>query len=457
VARVIEAPAPQRPFSLPRIAAEVGEELTRREPLPPGFSGFSLSRTRAFQRDTLALLLDGYRRFGPVFTLRVFHRPVVVMLGPDANHFLTVAGTENFSWRAGMAGEQLTPLLGDGLITTDGEYHDRARRIMMPAFHSRRIHSAVAVIEDATRRSIERWRPGDRVDVYAWARELAMAIAMRALAGLDPYDAGRGRAATGQFERALAFFDQPPWLMLMRGPGTPWARMQAARRELDVLLQLEIERRRRAGAAAEPEGDVLSMLMAARDEDGGALTDGELRDQLTTLLFGGHDTTASATSLLLYELARHPDVLDRVLASPEPELELALDETLRLYPPVWLGARLAVGPFEFGGHRIPAGTHVIYSPWASHRLPDVFAEPDRFLPERFAPGRRVQLPKGAYVPFGGGQRICIGKRFGSLVARTVASVTLSQVRLKPAPGHVLSLAPQGTLTPRGLPLLVAGG
>ncbi len=182
----MQAPPAERPPGLPRVIAELRQRARERAPLPPGELGFSLRRTHRFQRETLQALLDYYERFGPVFAFRSLHRPIVGMIGPEANHFVTVSGAQNFSWRKGMFGEQLTPLIGDGLITTDDAYHDRARRIMMPAFHRRRMDAAVAVMVGETERALERWRPGEVLDFYEWVRDLAMSIAMRALLGLDP-------------------------------------------------------------------------------------------------------------------------------------------------------------------------------------------------------------------------------------------------------------------------------
>lgn len=201
--------------------------------------------------------------------------------------------------------------------------------------------------------------------------------------------------------------------MLLRGPGSPWSRMQAARRGLDGIIFAEIERR--AAAPGEPGEDVLAMLIAARDEDGEGFTPLELRHQLMHLLFGGHDTTSSTLSFLMYELARHPEVrgrgvqeLDAVLAGRPPTAEqlihelpyltMVMDETLRLYPPVWFGPRMSVKPFEFAGHRVPAGVHVIHCSWASHRLPEVFPDPRRSRPSGSPPKRgagchRVPMPR----------------------------------------------------------------
>ncbi len=385
-------PPPRRSPDLRIVATDILDELRRRESVPPGELSFSFARTQRFQRDFLRSTLSYYERFGPIFSIRSMHRPIVAMIGPDANHFVTVSGADNFSWREGMFGEQLTPLLGDGLITTDWEYHNRARQIMMPAFHTRRMESAVAVMLDEAERALGGWRAGEVVDVYHWIRDLSMSIAMRALLGLDPRaddsgaarsgepgrraggrpEGGVGHRAAATFERALSFYDTNQWLMLLRGPGSPWSRMHAARRELDAIVFREIARRRWEDRGGD---DVLSMLLEARDEDGGGFTDQELRDQLMHLLFGGHDTTSSTFSFLVYELSRHPEVaerlaaeLDRELGGRPPTLEellhglpylsMVLDETLRLYPPVWFGPRMTVKPFEFAGHRIPAGVHI---------------------------------------------------------------------------------------------------
>jgi cytochrome P450 len=470
----MKPPEPVSHLGFGKALADILDELTRPASLPPGELSLSFSRTQRIQRETLQMLLSYYERFGPVFAFRSLHRRIVAMIGPAANHFVTVSGAENFSWRKGMFGEQLTPLMGDGLITTDEEYHDRARRIMMPAFHRVRLDSAVEVMSQEAERALKSWAPGARIDIYEWMRELAMNIAMRALLGLDPHASEIGREAARLFERGLAYYDEDTWKTLLRGPGTPWSSMQAARRGLDTIIYAEIERRR-GGVAAPGTGadDVFSMLLEARDEAGDGFTAKELRDQIMHLLFGGHDTTSSTLSFLVYELARNPQVLervtdelDRVLAGRAPTtdqllgelpyLSMVLDETLRLYPPVWFGPRLTVAPFEFGGYRIPAGIHVIHSSWVSHRLPEVFPNPEAFIPERFSPEARRHLPPGAYIPFGGGQRICIGKRFGQLAVKAVAATVLQRFRCELAPGFELRVAKVPTLSPEhGLPMTVS--
>jgi cytochrome P450 len=408
------------------------------------------------------VLLDCYERFGPIFSLRVFHERFVFMLGPAANHYVLVTAASNFHWREGDFG-QLTPLLGDGLLTIDGDYHHRARRIMLPAFHHDSIVRAVGTMVTEGQRALGRWRVGQRVDAYHWARELAMRIAMRALLGLDPDDRDSGARAAHHFERALSFYGTGPLARMRRGPGSMWRRMKTSRRVLDEIVYAEIRRRR---TRADPGSDILGLLLAARDDGGAGFSDTEIRDQLMTLLFAGHDTSTSTITFLLYELARHPEALQRILTEQDevlggrpptaedlvgrlPELEMALDETLRLYPPAWIGPRRAVEAFEFAGHRVPAGAYVAYCSWASHRLADVFEDPEAFVPARFSPDRKAALPKGAYVPFGGGSRTCIGMRFGQLEIKAVATLLLQRFRPQLEAGHRLQIRQMPTLSPEG--------
>jgi cytochrome P450 len=246
--------------------------------------------------------------------------------------------------------------------------------------------------------------------------------------------------------------------------------MQAAARKLDTLIYAEITGRRDSG---ERGSDILSLLLDAHDEDGNRLSDVQIRDEVMTLLFAGHDTTTSTVSFMFYELARNPEVVARLLAEQDslcpggtpsasqllsgelPELEMVLDETLRMYPPAWVGPRRALESFEFAGRTVPARAFVNYSSWASHHLPDVFEDPEAFRPERFTPEARAALPKGAYVPFGGGSRTCIGMRFGQLEVRAIAALILSRCTLALADGFRLEIRQMPTISPKnGLPMVV---
>ncbi len=446
-----------------RVADDMLAEWRGRGKYPPGASDFSLARTHQIAHDPLPILLSAYEEHGPIFSLRLLHTRVVFMLGPEANHFITVAHPENFHWRESSFGD-LIPLLGDGLLTIDEDYHDRARAIMLPAFHRRQLDAAVAAMVVETEAAIAALRPAATVDVYDWMRNLAMRIAMRALLGLDPDQAGRGAAAAEHFERALGFYGIDFPLRLLRGPGSPWRKLGASRAILDEIVFGEITAAR---ANPDPERmDILSLLIGARGEGGEAFSDREIRDQVMTLMFAGHDTSTSTLTFIMHELARHPEVLarlceeqDRVLGGRLPTvdqlerelpyLDMVLDEVLRLYPPAWIGPRRAVREFEFGGYTVPKGAYVNYCSWASHRIPEVFPDPEAFVPERFTRERKAQLPRGAYVPFGGGSRICIGKRFGQTEVKLVATMLLQRLRLDALPGRTMTIRQMPTLSPRG--------
>src|SRR6476646_6309014 len=308
-----------------RLAEDLSAEWRNRGQFPPGPGNFSLSRTHQIAHDPLPILLSLYEEHGPIFSVRIFHTRVVFMLGPEANHFITVAHPENFHWREGSFGD-LIPLLGDGLLTIDEDYHDHVRATMMPAFHREQVAASVEAMIDEATPAIEMLRSGEIVDIYEWMRRLAMRIAMRALLGLDPDEAGKGAAAAEHFERALEYYGIDFALRLLRGPGTPWRKMNRSREVLDEIVFGEISRRR---AHPDPgRRDILSLLVGARGAGGEEFSDREIRDQVMTLMFAGHDTSTSTLTFMLHELARHPEVVrrlqeeqDRVLggASPTPQ------------------------------------------------------------------------------------------------------------------------------------------
>jgi cytochrome P450 len=464
----VEAPAPVVAGPLRRLISDVRDERALEGGLPPGPTDFSWPRTFAVARNPLPILLDAYREHGPIFSIRILHASSVFMLGPEANHYVTVSSARNFEWRKGSF-RDLIPFLGDGLLTTDGDYHRRSRRIMLPAFHRERLEAATATMVEEAGNAVANLTAGETVDLYTWTRELAMRIAMKALFGLDPDRGEREADLAHQFERGLSFYGRDYLLQVLRGPKTPWAHMLDARRRIDGVLFDEIARRR---ARRDHGTDILGLLMDARDADGWHFTDRQLRDQVMTLLFAGHDTTTSTVTFLFYELARAPHELDALLAEHDelvgdrsptatelatglPRLDMALDETLRLYPPAWIGPRRAREGFEFGGYRIPAGAHVNYCSWASHHIPEVFPAPEAFVPERFSPDNKARLVKGAYVPFGGGSRTCIGMRFGQLEIKAIAAAILRRFRLELQGGYTMSVRQMPTLSPRGgLPVVV---
>jgi cytochrome P450 len=415
----------------------------------------------AFGRDKLGFLERCYARYGHAFTVRIFGLPAVFLIGPEANRLLLGEQAENFLWRPAFA--NLVPLLGEGLLVTDGALHDQQRRLVLPAFQRRRVEGYAPLMWDYAQRFFARWRPGEPLDVDAAMRRLTLQIAGRTLFGIEAAD---GFAAVGRlFEQTIAYSDtrRPFDLFKIDLPFTPWGRFVRARRRLDRFVY-GIIRERLATAPAEAHDDVLTALIGARDADGTRLSARQVRDQIVMLLAAGHETTAHTLTWTLYLLARHPAALERVLAeqravlagdAPTPNalgelryLEMVFKEALRLYPPAWAGPRVAASAFIFDGHYIPAGTYVVYSQWLSHRLPEVFPEPEAFRPERFAPEQAASLPPYAYVPFGGGARLCLGMAFALQEAKIILSALLRAWRLALEPGQRVVPMPMVTLLPR---------
>ncbi|HWX46288.1 MAG TPA: cytochrome P450 [Solirubrobacteraceae bacterium] len=428
-----------------------------------------MARALRFMRDPLSVLLDCYERFGPVFTLRLAAYKVVFMLGPEANHYMTVSNADNFTWGDSMLRE-FSAMGGEGLFLIDGEVHDRAREIMAPAFNRSRLLGSIEVMIEETERALDELAPGASFDVYAWSRQLTVQILMCALLGLDPdEDCARTLEIVRCLDQVESYFGSFVG-RVMRGPFTPWARLMRAMRELDVLISEQIARRRASG---ERGPDILSLLLDAGDDNGGRLSDVEIRDHLKTLIFTGQDSTTSTLALMFYEIARHPDIGARLLAEREAELadgrptasqllsgelgylEMVVDETLRRYAPPWIGPRRSRAAFEFAGHGVPGGAHVAYSMLASHHLSEVFADPFYFRPERFSAEGRALLPKGAYVPFGGGRRMCLGVRFAKAQIRAVATLMLSRFNLSLPDDFQLRIGQVPTVSPSGgLPMIV---
>jgi cytochrome P450 len=463
--RITASPPPPMQMGLvTRIADDVRRErrVRRRATLPPGSLAPSWANTRAVISDPLNLLLEHERRFGPVFTIRLLHEPVVWAVGAEVNHQILVSEFDAFQWREGRFAD-LWPLLGDGLLNVDGAYHRDFRMLMLPAFHREYIETvAETMIEEAVR-AAERLEEGQVIEVYHWIRELALRIALRGLLGLDATD-GRERPLAQAFEASLAIHGEPVLLQMLPVPRGPLMRAIAARRTLDTLVRAEIEERRRRGGTGR---GVLGLLLGATDDGGRPLPASVVRDQAVTLLFAGHDTTTTTFTFLLHELGRNPsargaveDELDQAIGHGLPSaahldghalpvLERSLKETLRCYPAAWVGPRRTTRDVTLAGVPVPAEIGVHYSSWATHHLPQLYPEPFRFDPDRFLPEREAALPRGAYIPFGGGSRMCLGKRFGEYELRALAAVLLARVRFEPCDPGRPRVVTTPTLGPKG--------
>ena len=356
---------------------------------------------------------------------------------------------KNFLWRQGHL-RDLIPLLGDGLLTTDGAFHRTHRKLMLPAFHREQIAAATAVMRDEVDAALAELQPGTVVDLYDWTRRVALRVAMRALFGIDPDTARAGGLnAAAEFESALSFYGRDYLWQIPRGPYTPFWKLMRSRRRLDALVYGEIDRRRATG---ERGMDVLSLLLDASDEEG-KLAGSPARARR------GDDPAVRGTRHDHVDRRRSCSTswpaIRRSLEDAGVTVDMILDETLRKYPPAYIGPRRAIETFEFEGATIPAGAHVEYCSWASHHLPDVWPEPEAFRPERFTEENKAKLPLGAYVPFGGGSRTCIGMRFGQAEVAIIARAILERYPARaaarpraPHPARAHDLPARGPARPR---------
>ncbi len=447
-----------------RIADDVRRErrIRRRATLPRGSTAPSWSQTSRIISDPLGLLLEHERRFGPVFTLRLLHEPIVWAIGAEVNHQILVTDFDAFQWRQGRFAD-LWPLLGDGLLNIDGAYHRDFRMLMLPAFHRDHIAAAAETMLEEALRAAEALREGQVVEIYRWVRELALRVALRGLLGME-VAGGRERTLAAAFEASLAIHGEPVLVQMLPLPRSPRARAIAARGTLDSLVHAEIDERRRRGDCGP---GVLGLLLSATDDRGMPLSTTVVRDQAVTLLFAGHDTTTTTFTFLVHELGRNPharaaveDELDHALRGRDPTaaeldghalpvLERSLKETLRRYPPAWVGPRRTTRDVTLAGVQVPAEIGVHYSSWVTHHLPHLYPDPLRFDPERFLPEREAELPRGAYVPFGGGSRMCLGRRFGEYELRALSAVLFGRLRLEPISIEDPRIATTPTLGPKG--------
>jgi cytochrome P450 len=433
----------------------------------PGPRGATLLRVLvALTRDPLGGLVRITRDYGDVVHLPLGHRRFHLVAHPDdvarvlhENHRNYGKGTRSY--------DKVRTLMGDGLVTSEGEAWRRQRRLVQPAFHHRQVAGFATAITDLTAEMLAGWRAraegAEPLDVAAEMTRLTLRIVGHTLFGEELGDGHRplGEAvavALGHTaRRAEAVLD----LGDLPTPGR--RRFRRAVAQLDALVFRLIEERR--GGRTDGH-DLLSLLLAARDEEtGSGLGDTELRDQVLTLLLAGHETTATALTWTSYLLARHPPMQERlrhevveVLGERAPThddlgalpyLRMVLQESMRLFPPIWLIERRAQGEDVLGGCAIPAGTTLALSQYVTHRHPRFWDEPERFDPDRFLPERVAARPRGSYFPFGGGPRACIGAGFAMMEAQLILAMLVRHFRLDPVAGQRVACLPGITLRPRG--------
>ncbi|MDQ3522324.1 MAG: cytochrome P450 [Gemmatimonadota bacterium] len=431
---------------------------------PPGPTGWLPGRQLLpFRRNPLRFLEQIARRHGDVAHFRFGPLHVYLLSHPD--HVREVLVTRNRNFIKSRALQRARVLLGEGLLTSEEPFHLRQRRLAQPAFHRDRIAAYGSVMSAEAQRTANRWRHGETLDVSREMTRLTLSIVGKTLFDADVKDEADeiGAALTD----ALSLFGRltnPFGELLDRLPVPGTLRMRRARERLDATIFRMIREHRKAGV---DRGDLLSMLMLARDTegDGTSMTDEQLRDEALTIFLAGHETTANALSWTLALLALRPEAearlqeeLDAALSGRPPEpgdlpalpyTRMVLAESMRLYPPAWTIGRQPLEDFEVGGYHIRAGSIVMLSPWVVHRDPRFFPDPERFLPERWTAEDEEARHRFAYFPFGAGPRKCIGEGFAWMEGMLVLAALLQQWRLRLAPGQRLEPEPLITLRPRG--------
>ena len=410
-----------------------------------------------FRKDPLAFITGLQRRYGKAATFYLAKTPMVLMSTPEAVRYVLVEHAKNFTMRE--FAQSLRLLLGDGLLTIDGDFHRQQRRLMLPAFHRKRVESYRNVMVDYTESMLQEWQAGQQLDMSKEMQTLTLRIVGKALFDVDLTQ--ESKELGDAFDHAREYsnrrrFSLRAWRINL--PFMPYGKFVRAKALLDKTVYDIIARRRATG---EDTGDVISMLLAARDEDGTELTDVQVRDETMTLLAAGHETTANVLTWAFYLLSQHEQERDKLISELRsvlggraptvedlaslPYLEMVVKETMRLYPPAWMLGRFAVGDYELEGYHLPAGSVVVIPPWVFHRMPEYFAEPDRFWPERFDPEMGEKQQPFTYFPFGAGSRMCIGSTFALMGARLLLATILQHFSPLLVPGHPVVTQPMVTL------------
>jgi cytochrome P450 len=417
-----------------------------------------------FRRDPLNFLAAAAREYGDIVGLRFLHFRTYLIVHPDYIEDVLVHHPRKFV--KGRVLQANKRIFGNGLLTSEGDFWLRQRRLAQPAFHRARIAAYANTMVEYAERMVAAWQDGEERDAHQEMMQLTLQIVGKTLfdadVSSDAHEIGKTITLLLDFSsdfRRLIF--TPKWLPTPRNIQTT-----LAIRRLNKIVYRMIAERRASGRDA---GDLLSMLLAARDEDGSQMDDRQLRDETLTLFLAGYETTANLLAWTWWLLATHPSVekklqaeLDAVLGGRAPTMDdlprlvyagQVITESLRLYPPAWGMARLAIADHEIAGYQVPAGTGLAIAQWITQRDPRWFEAPEEFLPERWAGDLQKRLPRFAYFPFGGGPRQCIGNMFALMEGTLVLAAVAQKFRLILMPDAQIVPMASITLRPKnGVPV-----
>jgi cytochrome P450 len=427
---------------------------------PPGPKPrFLIGNIPLASRDPLAVFSRWSKEFGDIFYYRAGWIQVYFLNHPDLIESVLVRNYQNFVKDRVLQNSRW--FFGDGLLTSEGEYWKRQRRLSQPAFHRERIASYAGVMTNYTEQMLSRWRDGAVVDIHQEMMALTLRIVVRALFSVEVEETEEISGALNIMMRNSigARMILPPFFRQLPLPG-----MFEFRRAVDKLNNSVYKIIRLRGRNGDETGDLLSMLMAARDEDGSQMNEKQLRDEVMTFLLAGHETTALSLSWAWYLLSHSfqaqqelREEIDRVLGGRLPDIsdlpslkftESVIKESMRLYPPAWGLARQVIKDVELGGYRIPAGANVVMSQWVMHRDSRFFTNPEKFDPGRWRTEECQKLPKFAYFPFGGGPRQCIGASFAMMEAVLLLATIATRFAMHPVAEHPVAPVPSFTLRPK---------
>jgi cytochrome P450 len=435
--------------------------------IPPVRGGLPLlGNLMQFRNDRLALQ-DLAAATGPIARVQLAHLPIYIVTDADIAHDVLVDHAGAFVKSAGL--QFLKPLLGEGLLTAEGEPHKKHRKLLAPAFAPKRLDAYGEVMVEETVSQAERWTTGERIDLSHEMMQMTLAIAGRTMFGADVRrDApivSRG------LDLAMESHEESLQSPIRLGPEWPLPRHLKMRRAVKMLDSVVYRLIAEGRARGTDKGDVLSILLLARDdEDGTGLTDRQVRDEVMTLLLAGHETTANALTWTWYELARNPAVLATLQAEIDklgkrritiadlqglPYNLAVVEEAMRMHPPAYMTGRECARDLELGGHHFAKGTIVAVNIRGIHRRADYYPDPDSFRPERFFTEAKKQRPRERYLPFGAGPRVCIGSHFALLEAQLALATLVQHADLRRVTTEKVDYDPQVTLRPKGgMPMIV---
>jgi cytochrome P450 len=421
-----------------------------------------LSGLFAYRKGPLPFFQNLAAQYGDISYFRLGPQEAFFLNHPDYIKDVLVTNHQNFI--KGLALQRAKRLLGEGLLTSEGDFHRRQKRLAQPAFHRARIAGYATVMTDYALQTRERWHDGDTLDLSEEMMRLTLGIVGKTLFDADVVSDAKqvGEAMTVAMDLfntiTIPFFE-----LLQKLPLPQFRRFDQAKARLDAIIYRMIAERRRRG---EDRGDLLSMLLLAQDTegDGGRMSDEQLRDELMTIFLAGHETTANALTWTWYLLSQNPEAaailheeIDRVLGGRVPTFEdvselkyteMVVTESMRLYPPAWALGRIALEEHEIGGYFVPAKSLVLMSQFVMHRDPRYFSDPLRFDPDRWTPEARESRPQFSYFPFGGGPRRCIGEGFAWMEGILLLATLAQQWQMRLVPNHPVALKPVMTLRPK---------